>query len=216
MDFAAARRNMVENQIRPNRVTDHGVILAMSDLPREPFVPKPLRGNAYIDEAIDLGGGRHMMEPMVLALLLQAARVEPTDAVMVIGCGCGYAVAVMARLASTVVALECDPGLSKRANETLAGMGVDTVTVVEGELAEGCPDQGPFDVILFNGAVSEIPPAVGDQLAEGGRMVAVIEDGAVGTGVVVDRLGGVLYRRHLFDAGTPLLPGFEKKPAFVF
>lgn len=224
MNYAAQRRNMVESQLRPNQVTDERILAAMGALPREAFVSKAQRGIAYVDEALPIGGGRYLMEPLVIARLMQEAAVKPTDVALHIGCGTGYAAAAMAKLASTVVAVESDPMLAKQAMQTLADLGIDTVAVVEGALTEGYPKQAPYDIIFFDGAVADIPTGIADQLAEGGRLVAVVEGrprpGAIGRwpgrGVLVTRFGGVLSRREVFDAGTPVLPGFERKPAFVF
>lgn len=215
MDFAAARHNMVENQVRANRVTDPGIVAAMEALPREVFLPEPLRGIAYIDEDIAIGGGRHVMEPMVQARLLQAAEVGPNDIVLDVGCGTGYGAALLARLASTVVTVECDSALARRAGEIMTELGIDTVSVFEGPLAAGWPDQAPYDVIMIEGAVSEVPKAICDQLGEGGRLVTVVA-GAVGKAILITRHRGVLGRRIIFDAATPILPGFERHPAFEF
>lgn len=217
MDYAAARTNMVENQIRTNRVIDPLVIEAMAALPRELFVPKQLRGIAYIDEDLDLGNGRYLMEPLVLARLLQLAQIKPSDVVLDVGCATGYSAAVLARMASTVVALESDPDLATRAGGLLTELGVDTVAVVTGPLKEGYPQQGPYDVIFIDGGVAEIPQALCQQLAEGGRLVAVeMGAGRFGRGVLIERLGGTFSRREAFDAASPLLPGFAKNPGFVF
>ncbi len=217
MDYAAARRTMVENQIRTNRVTDPLVIAALSELPREQFVPETLRGVAYIDEDLPLGNGRVMLEPLVSALLLQTAQILPTDLVLEIGCGVGYLSAAIAQMASAVVALESDPSLAKRASEILSQLGCNTVTVVEGPLREGYPSQAPYDVILFGGAVSAIPPAITAQLAEGGRMVAVIQQTrGIGRGTLFLKTGGVVSGRPVFDAAVPFLPGFQPQPTFQF
>ncbi len=217
MDYAAARYKMVESQIRTNRVTDPLVIAAMNELPREVFVPEPLQGVAYVDEDIPLGRGRYLMEPLTTALLLQTAEIGPEDVVLDVGCGTGYASAAMARMASAVVALESDPELAAHANGALADLGFDTVAVVDGSLSAGYPRQAPYDVIFLGGGVEEIPAAISDQLADGGRMVAVIYDKrGVGKGTLCIRVGDVVSRRVVFDAATPMLPGFERESTFEF
>lgn len=217
MDFELARRNMVDNQVRTNRVTDPLVIAALRAIPREVFVPAAQKGVAYLDDDIPVAPGRYLMEPMVLARLLQLADVQTGDAVLDVGCATGYSTAVLAKMASSVVALEEDPAMVAWATETLLGLGVDNAVVVEGPLAEGLPGQGPYDVIVFNGAVSRVPENIRAQLAEGGRLVAVVQgDKGVGQATLVTRQGGAFGHRTEFDAGIHLLPGFRRDSAFVF
>lgn len=216
-DFAARRHNMVESQIRTNRVTDPAVIAALAALPRELFVSAELRGVAYLDEDIPIGGGRYLMEPMVLARLLQALDVRKGDVALVIGAGAGYAPAALAALADTVVAVESDADLAARATQRLADLAIDNVAVVEGPLGEGYAKQAPFDVILFNGAVPRLPEPILAQLADRGRLVAVVsEAGRTGRAVLATRIGGTISRRDLFDAAVPPLPGLAPAPAFEF
>jgi len=226
MDYAAARLNMVEGQVRPNRVTSPRVVAAMLDLPREEFVPEPLRAVAYVDEDLPLGGGRWVMEPMVLARLVQAADPQPDERALVVGCGLGYGAALLARLCAGVVALESDPMLAAAARPVLARMGEGRVGVVEGPLAAGHPGGAPYDVILIEGAVAEVPAALSDQLAEGGRLVAVRTGGdpgsigscggGMGLAVRGERIGGLYVERPMFDAATPALAEFRAAPRFVF
>lgn len=217
MDFVAARHNMVECQLRTTRVTDPRIIDAMWVLPREAFVPKQARSIAYVDDDIDLGNGRYLAEPLVLARLQQAAEIKPADVVLDVGCGTGYSAAVLSRCASTVVALESDEDLAQRAQAALAELAIDNVAVVTGPLNQGYAQQAPYDVILFNGSVEEVPQAICAQLAEGGRLVAVVQDkGAWGTATLVVRTGDNFSRRALFEAGIHQLPGFQKAPGFVF
>ena len=216
-DYATARLNMVENQIRTNRVTDERLLAAITEVPRERFVPKRLQGNAYVDQDLALGDGRYLMEPVVFARLLQAAAIGPGDVVLDIGCGTGYSAAVLGKLAGTVVALESDAALAKQAIEVLTELDVDNAAVVEGPLDEGYPRQAPYDVIVLGGSVDAVPDAITDQLSEGGRLVAVVNVApSVGNIEVIHRLRGRLSRRQLFDAAVPVLPGFAVEHGFVF
>jgi protein-L-isoaspartate(D-aspartate) O-methyltransferase len=216
MKFELARRNMVESQIRPNKVTDERVIEAISAVQRERFVPAALRGVSYIDEDVPIGNGRYLMEPMVFARLLQDAGVRSDDIVLEIGCGTGYVTAVLARLAEMVVAVESDGDLATRATATLSELAVDNAVVLPGSLAAGAAQQSPYDLIFVSGAIQHVPAAILNQLAEGGRLVAVVESGGVGRAIRMEKSGGVVSRQALFDASVPRLPGFEEEPRFVF
>ncbi len=213
--YAEARQNMVDNQLRANKVVDEALLAVMGRLPRELFVPTQLRGVAYIDEDLPLGNGRYLIEPMVLARLIQAAELKPGDKVLDIGCATGYSTAVLASLAGSVVALERDPALADRARANLSELGVANATVATGPLEAGHAALGPYDVVLIGGAVERLPRAILDQLSHGGRLLAVLRRR--------DRVGeAVLCRRSpaaevpLFDAATPLMPGFAAEPSFVF
>jgi protein-L-isoaspartate(D-aspartate) O-methyltransferase len=216
-DFAAARHNMVEGQIRTNKVTDPALLDALASLPREQFVPAERRSAAYIDEDLRLAGDRFMMEPMVLARLLQAAEPTRTDVALDVGCGTGYATALLARLTATAIGLESDAALARTATEMLARLAVGNAIVVEGKLADGCAKHGPYDVILVNGAVAEFPPALVEQLAEGGRLVGVRRPGSgPGTAVLMLKRRGAVAGRTLFEAANPYLAGFAPQPRFAF
>jgi protein-L-isoaspartate(D-aspartate) O-methyltransferase len=218
----AARLNMVEGQLRTNKVTDEAVLDGFLTTPRERFVPANLRGIAYVDDDIPLGHGRFVMEPMVLARLLQLAEIGKTDKVLEIGCATGYATAILAKLAASVVAVESDPRLSAAARANLTALGLGNVQLQEAPLEAGWRAGAPYNVILVNGAVGEIPAAVTDQLAEGGRLVTVTEGSAgpsearCGCAVLMTRAEGKLSSRSIFDATVEVLPGFARRPAFVF
>jgi len=217
MNFEQARFNMVENQVRANRVTDPAVLTAMETVPRELFVPKALRGIAFVDEDLAMDNGRYLMEPLVLARMVQAVALQPSDVVLDVGCATGYSTAVLAHIASTVVALESDPELVQRATRTLTDLSLDNAVVVAGPLADGYPGQAPYDVIVIGGAVAAVPDSLRDQLADGGRLVAVVGDGRWNSRItVIERHGEAFGRRALFDAATPPLPGFEPAPTFAF
>ncbi len=216
-EFPVARSHMIESQLRPNKVTDDRVLSAFASIRRELFVPEHLRSVAYIDEDLPLGGGRYLMEPMVAARLLQAAAIARTDGVLVVGAGTGYEAAVTAMLARNVLALEEDPELARHARTALVEHAIASVSVVEGPLHEGYRPRAPYDVILFGGAVVKTPQEINAQLAEGGRLLAVVKPvNAVGRATLATRTGGVLAPRVIFDAATPFLPGLSPKPAFEF
>ncbi|MEO3430319.1 protein-L-isoaspartate O-methyltransferase [Pelagibius sp. CAU 1746] len=216
-EFAAARLNMVESQIRTNKVTDQQVIAAFEAVPRELFVGEGKRGFAYVDEDLEVAAGRYLMEPMVLARLLQAAGLQSGDIALDIGCATGYSTAILAHLAETVVGVESSRQLADQANRTLNALDVDNAVVVEGALDAGYQKQAPYNVIVFQGAVSAVPDTVKRQLSDGGRLVAVVNDEAgIGRGTLVCRSGDSFSARVLFDAATPLLPGFEREVGFVF
>ncbi len=216
MDFAAARRKMVASQVRTNRVTDPLVSSAMEAVPREYFVPAERRSVAYLDEDQPLGNGRHIMEPMALGRLLQLADIEPHDKALVVAAGTGYSAAVLARMAESVVVLENDTGFAEKASKIMTELVIPNVTVVRGDLAAGVPAKAPFDVILIDGAVNEIPVALKQQLRDGGRLVAVVRSGPVGRATLVTRIGDAWGSRTDFDLIMAYLPEFAPQPKFVF
>ena len=215
--FDLARSHMLESQLRPNKVSDDRVLHAFASIRRELFVPEQVRPVAYIDDDLPLGGGRYLMQPMVAGRLLQAAAINNMDAALIVGAGTGYEAAVTAMLARNVIALEEDPELARHARAALVEHAIASVSVVEGSLREGYRPRSPYDAILLGGAVAEVSPELTAQLADGGRLLAVVKRGnAVGRATLTTRTGGVLTRRVIFDAATPRLPGFAPKPAFEF
>jgi protein-L-isoaspartate(D-aspartate) O-methyltransferase len=215
-DNATARQNMVNNQLLTNKLTDDRIAQALLSVPRENFVPKGLRGVAYLDEDIPLENGRYLMEPMIFARLLQFSAVGNDDVVLDVACANGYSTAVLAQLAAAVVGLEADEAAVRGAETQLAALNIDNAAVVAGELTDGCGDQGPYDVIFINGAVDKVPAAYVEQLAEGGRLVVVERRGQVSRAVLYSNRDGLLSRRELFDAMIPLLPGFQMPDVFQF
>ena len=208
---------MVDAQIRPNQVDDEVALHAIRATPREAFIPRALHGVAYSDGDLPLGGGRFVMEPLVLARLLQAAAIQADDVALAVGCATGYSAAVLSHMAGAVVAVESESELIDKATENLSDLGIDTVAVMQADLKAGYPKQAPFDLIFFDGAIDDIPAEIADQLAENGRLVAIVKAaGDVGRGVLMTRRNGVLNRRDVFNADIPYLPGFEPAALFKF
>lgn len=220
-DSTEQRLNMVESQVRPSDVTDRRIIRAMLEVPREAFAPAAQQALAYRDEDLPVtppaagSDGRYLLAPRVLAKLIQLAEVGPDSTVLDVGCASGYSSAVLARLGKRVVALESDGALATLARRALQELHAARVEVIEGPLPAGAPSKGPFDAILLNGAVPAVPQALLDQLADGGRLVAVVRDGPIGRARVWRKSGGVCDARSVFDAGAKPLPGFETRKEFV-
>lgn len=216
-DYDKARLAMVNSQIRPSDVTDIRIQDAMAEIPRELFVPKSQLAKVYADAEVTLSDSRTMLRPREFAKLVQAAKIKPTDVVLDIGCGRGYSSAVLARMAETVIGLEdAHSKLGAKAGDRLSKVGADNAVVVEGDLAAGVPGQGPFDVIIVNGAVAAAAPAWIEQLADNGRLAVIEREGAVGRAMIYTKSGGHVGERAIFDAAPAFLPGFEPEAGFVF
>ncbi|MCF8475739.1 MAG: protein-L-isoaspartate O-methyltransferase [Pseudolabrys sp.] len=217
-DFAAARRNMVDGQVRTADVTDLRIISAMLEVPRERFVPAAAAELAYLDLSLPVGEAgavpRCLPKPMLLAKLIQAAELAPTDRVLVVGCATGYSAAVLARIAGQVTALEQDEKLVQAAQTALSGS--PNTAVVKGPLANGWASGAPYDVILIDGAVEQIPEAFRRQLKDGGRLVCVFGTSPGASAMLYRRSGDEFAGRAIFDASAAPMPGFVRAPAFAF
>jgi protein-L-isoaspartate(D-aspartate) O-methyltransferase len=216
-DFAVARRMMVDGQVRTNDVTDPRILAGMLELPRELFVPAEEKALAYLDLDVRVSQtSRYLLKPMVLARMVQAAQVRETDHVLDVGCATGYSSALLARLASSVIALEEDAALAEVAKANLAKLAPPKASVVSGPLPRGWPPQAPYDVIFLNGASEVAPRALFVQLKEGGRLVAVIGRSPMRRAMLYKSIAGDVSGWPVFDAGAPLLPGFAAPAEFVF
>jgi protein-L-isoaspartate(D-aspartate) O-methyltransferase len=217
IDFERLRQSMVDSQIRPNDVTDPRILAAMLEVPRERFVPPQRADLAYLDddivvrEAGEGGAARYLVEPMILARLVQALNVTASDHVLDVGCATGYSTAILTHLGGTVCGLESDSELAASAQRN-----VPTATIVTGPLTGGAAKAGPFDAILINGSVEIVPESLLAQLKEEGRLVAVVRKGPPGRATLYARNNGVVSSRPLFDAAVPSLPGFQAPQGFVF
>jgi protein-L-isoaspartate(D-aspartate) O-methyltransferase len=217
-DFEHARKTMVDNQLRTSGITDARLLAAMGEVPRELFVPESRRELAYIDEAHALPGpaGRALPAPAPFARLVQLCRIGPSDNVLDVGAGNGYSSAVLARLAQKVVALEVDAGLAAEARKTLEAVGTRSVTVFEGPFEAGAPKHGPYDAILIEGAVAQVPEKLFRQLKQRGRLVALLQRGATSVAHIYVRSGDEFSGRAEFDARLPPLRGEAAAEKFVF
>jgi protein-L-isoaspartate(D-aspartate) O-methyltransferase len=220
----ASARNMILGQLMTNDVLDERILQAMMDTPREQFVSANLRGAAYVDEDMEIAPGRYLMAPLTFAMLLGMTNIVPSSRVLVIGCLTGYAAAVAARLAKSVVAVDIDDAAIAETIRHMEQSGLNNVHPYKTEsLAEGYGMSAPYDVIIICGSVESIPEALGAQLAEGGRLVTVRNvavrpdsKAGLGKGLLVEKIDGELQYREQFDASSALLPGFEHTASFVF
>jgi protein-L-isoaspartate(D-aspartate) O-methyltransferase len=220
IDYAVQRASMVDSQVRPSDVTDRRIPRAMLDIPREAFAPGPRKAIAYADGHLPLGDGgrpgRCLLAPRTLAKLLQHLEIGDDDTVLDIGCGTGYSTALLARLARAVVAIEADAVLAGQARTTLAAQGVTNATVLQAPHEAGEAASGPYDAILINGSVTDVPAALLDQMTNGGRLAAIVVEAGVGKAMLWRRFAMTFDRRVLFDAEAPVLPGFARKAEFTF
>ena len=206
---------MVDTQVRPSDVTKFPIIDAMLDIPREAYVPDTLREAAYVGENLTLPGGRAMLDPRTLAKLLDALNIQPDHVVLDVACALGYSTAIAARLAEFVVGVEDDPDRADEAQAILSAHDIDNAAVIAGPLSEGAPKSGPYDTIMIQGAVEEIPQAITDQLREGGHIGAIFAEGALGVVRVGHKIDGQISWRFSFNAGAPLIADFRKTSAFA-
>jgi len=220
IDFAAARRMMVDGQVRTADVTDPRLIAAMLALPRERFLPEDKASLAHLDLDLAVSGAglpaRRLLKPMVLGKLIQIAEVTDTDHMLDVGCATGYSTALLSHLAGSVVGLEEDPILARQATEALAALGVANAKIVMGPLARGCPEQAPYDLIVLQGSIEVVPIVLLKQLKNGGRLACVLGRGPAGKAMLYRMIEGDLSGRPMFDAAAAPLPGFSKPPEFVF
>lgn len=215
-DFAARRTMMVDTQVRPSDVTKFPIIEAMLTVAREDFVPSAQREAAYLGENLDLGQGRVLLDPRTLAKMLDALAINNDELVLDVGCALGYSSAVIAHMAEAVVAVEADEAMAKEAQEALSAANADNVMVHVGPLAEGAPAQGPYDLIIVQGGVAEVPENLTAQLKDGGRMACLFMDGALGEVRIGHKREGQISWRMSFNAGAPVLDGFQRADAFQF
>lgn len=216
IDFQAARTAMVDGQIRPSDVTLYPILESMLTVPREAFVPSEKRAVAYMGDHIDLGNGRIVMDPRILAKMLEVLDIQPDELVLHVGAGLGYSTAVIAHMAEAVIAVEEDTAMAADAETRLSDQSADNAVVHTGPLVDGAAQHGPYDVILVEGGVETMPEALLAQLKLGGR-IAVIEvhgpDGSCRVGV--QTANGIVWQ-NAFDATAPVLSGFMVEKAFTF
>lgn len=217
-DYSILRSNMIEGQLHPSRIADPLLLDAISRVPREKFVPEEFRDLAYTDARIPLGSNRWLLEPLVLARMIQAAEIEEDDVVLDLGCASGYASAVLARLASTVVGVESDSNLAAWASRSLTDCAAENVVIIHSPIPMEDGTCISYNAILIGGAVAEIAPFITELLADRGRLVAIVRPSAGSPGMarLFVRDGSVISSRPLFESTAPFLPGFEPKDVFVF
>ncbi|MDE2603276.1 MAG: protein-L-isoaspartate O-methyltransferase [Bradyrhizobium sp.] len=218
--FSTARQNMVDCQVRPSDVTDSRIIEAMLKVPRELFVPLDRRALAYLDLDLDVSDAestrRCLIKPAVTARMLQAAAIQETDKVLVVGCATGYIAAVVGQFASEVTATESESTLAAKARVALAELGMGKIAVQVAAAADGDPAHAPYDVIVLNGATEIVPEILYQQLREGGRLVGIFATTRPPRATIVTHSHEDFGSRPLFDAAAPVLPGLDRRPVFVF
>lgn len=215
-DYARQRQIMVASQLLASGATDERLLEVMGAVPRERFIPAGKREIAYADAPLELVSRRWLLSPGTFARLVQLARIEPGDRVLDVGCATGYSTAVLAQLAARLTGLEEDADLVRIASETLRGMDVGQVDIVQGRLAEGHRARAPYDAIVVEGGMQQEPDKLLAQLADGGRLVGILQHEAQGHAMVYLNEGGTIGRRMAFDASAHVLAAFREPAGFVF
>lgn len=216
MDFSAQREQMVDNQIRPADVTNYELISAFLSTPREKFVPKDKLSSTYAEVEMPLPENRFMLTPRSFAKLLEAAKIRKTDNVLLVGSGLGYEAAVLSKLANSIIVLESSEELASAAEENLQSEEVDKAVVVNGPMQDGYKKAANYDVILFNGAVAQLPDALVAQIEETGHIGGFFADGALRNCMIGTKYGKSLTWETKFHAASHILPGFEAVEEFEF
>ena len=218
MHFEALRKAMVDSQIRPNKVIDDRVIAAFMSVPRERFVSKNMQNLAYIDEDIHLSGGRFIVEAMVMARIIQTLALDASQSVMLIGAGTGYTAALLSSLVESVIAIETRAQMVEKAQQAVTALDIGNVAVIKARLQDGFASEAPYDAIIIEGAVEQMPQSLLDQLADGGRLAAIWRpDGTqAGEACIWHKIGDAVTRTALFTAQVPVLDEFRAKPKFSF
>ncbi len=217
MDYQAARRHMVESQVRPNDVTDLRLQTAMETTPRELFLPVELRDQAYVEREIVYAPGRWLLRARDFAKLVAAAEPRADDLVLNAVCGSGYSTAILAQLTEMVVSLDRDEAMGALAQENLNTIGVSNAAVITGDPVKGASGQGPYDLIFLGGAIEKRPDQLLAQLKPDGRLATIRRKDGVSRGVIYRRSGDAFSVTEKFDAATSaVLPAFAAEKAFVF
>ena len=214
-DYSAARTAMVDCQVRPSDVTKFPIIEALLSVPREVYVPAAKKPVAYAGEHIALSADRVLLDARTFAKMLDTANVQRGDLVLDLGCGLGYSAAVLGRLAEVVVAVESDADLAEKATELLSDQSADNVLVTNADLTEGAPKHGPYDLVFIQGAVEVLPDSIADQVKDGGRIIAIFQENALGQCRIGYKAHGKVSWQYAFDASAPVLSGFERAEEFA-
>lgn len=224
MHSTSRASGMILGQLLTNEITDPRILNAMAAVPREYFVPEHLKHCAYVDEDLDIGGGRYLLEPLVIARLLDLAGLTPACRVLCVGGYNGYLPSILARLSGQITAIDTDEKALSEAREHYKRQNIHNVQQHKVKsLVEGYGLSAPYDAIIVNGAVQFVPEALGEQLGLSGKLVAVHQKknrpgAAFGLGkiILVRRINSKLQYREYSDAATALLLDFTDQNRFEF
>ena len=215
-----SRKNMVDGTLRPSQVTQDKVISAFLTVPREVFISKHLQNVAYIDDNVEVSKDRFLLNPVILARMIQSANVQESDLVLDVFCATGYSTAILSHISTTVVGIDQDSDMIGQAAKNMQSLGIaHTVFSAQSDMSQGFLKQSPYNVIVVNGAVDHVPKAYFDQLADGGRLVTVISDEkprAMHHAMLFRKNNGVITQQILFDCRAPVVAFEAVKKDFVF
>ena len=216
MDSHLLNKNMIEGQIKPIGGMQKNILQAFSSVNRDDFVPQNLKDNCYSEKNLFLKRDRFVLKANLIAKIISALNISNEENVLVIGSSTGYSSAIISRLAETVISIEEDQELLDFSEEAIKKNGIDNIVFINNAMIEGCSEQGPFNAIIIEGAIDEVPPNILNQLEDNGRLIAMINNKGVSNVIEYQKKNNIFTDRFLFSCTAPKLKCFDKRKSFSF
>ena len=216
MDSNLLNKNMVEGQIKPIGGMQKNILEAFSSINRDDFVPKHLKDNSFSERNLFLERDRFILKANLTAKIVSALNISNEENVLIIGSSTGYSSAIISRLAETVISIEEDKELLDFSEDVIKNIGIDNIVFINNKMIEGCSDQGPFNAIIIEGAIDEVPPKILNQLEHNGRLIAMINDNGISNVIEYQKKNNTFTERFLFSCSAPKLKSFDKRKSFSF
>ena len=216
MDSHLLNKNMIEGQIKPIGGMQKNILQAFSSVNRDDFVPQNLKENCYSEKNLFLKRDRFVLKANLIAKIISALNISNEENVLVIGSSTGYSSAIISRLAETVISIEEDQELLDFSEEAIKKNGIDNIVFINNAMIEGCSEQGPFNAIIIEGAIDEVPAKILNQLEDNGRLIAMVNDNGISNVIEYQKKNDTFTDRFIFSCSAPKLKSFDKRKSFSF